>query len=214
MLDYKRSPNVCKSCPNSSHASLNSTLFFFKIAHKVANYFWLLLLPRTFKYCPIWSHWANVTKLNISSIPNIVVGKMFVQRETFFLKKLFCAKSFYFPFRNKFWIHFNGKSKRHRLVVKSWKIRIRLTGKFAADGLWWWLVSGCSGRLRYQRSTVRIQSSANFSKEHLFTVNCIEKTNIKKKRPGMAHLKKLSYRSASRHFLTSYSDEWSKFESR
>ena len=24
---------------------------------------------------------------------------------------------------------------------------------------------------------------------HLFTVNCIEKTKIKKKRPGMAHLK-------------------------
>ena len=26
--------------------------------------------------------------------------------------------------------------------------------------------------------------------EHLFTVNCIQKTNIKKKRPGMAHYKK------------------------
>ena len=26
--------------------------------------------------------------------------------------------------------------------------------------------------------------------EHLFTVNCIEKTKRKKKRPGMAHLKK------------------------
>ena len=26
--------------------------------------------------------------------------------------------------------------------------------------------------------------------EHLFTVNCIEKTKMKKKRPGMAHLKK------------------------
>ena len=25
--------------------------------------------------------------------------------------------------------------------------------------------------------------------EHLFTVNCIEKTKIKKKMPGMAHLK-------------------------
>ena len=28
--------------------------------------------------------------------------------------------------------------------------------------------------------------------KHLFTVNCVEKTKIKKKRPGMAHLKKLS----------------------
>ena len=28
--------------------------------------------------------------------------------------------------------------------------------------------------------------------EHLFTVNCVEKTKIKKKRPGMAHLKKLN----------------------
>ena len=27
--------------------------------------------------------------------------------------------------------------------------------------------------------------------KHLFTVNCVEKTKIKKKRPGMAHLKKI-----------------------
>ena len=31
--------------------------------------------------------------------------------------------------------------------------------------------------------------------EHLFTVNCIEKTKIRKKRPGMAHLKNISYLS-------------------
>ena len=31
----------------------------------------------------------------------------------------------------------------------------------------------------------------DFYMEHLFTVNCIVKTKIKKKRPGMAHLKKL-----------------------
>ena len=37
------------------------------------------------------------------------------------------------------------------------------------------------------RSAVRIQSSANFYMEHLFTVNCIDKTKIKKKRPEMAH---------------------------
>ena len=33
------------------------------------------------------------------------------------------------------------------------------------------------------RSAVRIQSSANFYMEHLFSVNCIDKTKIKKKRP-------------------------------
>ena len=38
-----------------------------------------------------------------------------------------------------------------------------------------------SGRFQYQRSAVRIQSSAKFI-EHLFTVNCIEKTKINKKR--------------------------------
>ena len=30
--------------------------------------------------------------------------------------------------------------------------------------------------------------------EHLFTVNCIEKTKIRKKRPGMAHLKNVAQR--------------------
>ena len=35
-------------------------------------------------------------------------------------------------------------------------------------------------------STVRIQSSANFYMEHLLTVNCKQKTKIKKKRPTMA----------------------------
>ena len=36
---------------------------------------------------------------------------------------------------------------------------------------------------------VRIQSSANFYKEHLFSVNCIDKTQVKKKTPGMAFKK-------------------------
>ena len=40
-----------------------------------------------------------------------------------------------------------------------------------------------SSRFQYQRSAVRIQSSANFF-EHLFTVNCIEKTKIKIKEAG------------------------------
>ena len=42
------------------------------------------------------------------------------------------------------------------------------------------VLSGC---FRYQRSAVRIQSSAKLI-EHLFTVNCIEKTKIKKKEAG------------------------------
>ena len=43
-----------------------------------------------------------------------------------------------------------------------------------------------------QTPEVRIQSSANFYIEHLFTVNYIEKANIKKKRRGIAHLIKNS----------------------
>ena len=58
------------------------------------------------------------------------------------------------------------------------------------------LGSGCrslSGFFRHMRSKVRIQYSANFIKNTWLlasiTVNCIEQTKIKKKRPGMAHLK-------------------------
>ena len=39
------------------------------------------------------------------------------------------------------------------------------------------------GHFQYQRSAVRIQSLAK-NIEHLFTVNCIEKTKIKKKEAG------------------------------
>ena len=46
-----------------------------------------------------------------------------------------------------------------------------------------------------QRSVVRIQPSTNFCIEHLFTVSCIEKMKIKKKRPGIAHLKNNSFQS-------------------
>ena len=53
------------------------------------------------------------------------------------------------------------------------------------NGQWLWL-SWWSGRFQFQRSAVRIQSSAKIYIE--FTVNCIEKTKINKKRPGMAHL--------------------------
>ena len=53
-------------------------------------------------------------------------------------------------------------------------------------GQWLWL-SWQSGCFKHQRSAVRIQSLAKFYMEHLFTVNCIEKTNINKKMPGMVH---------------------------
>ena len=51
-------------------------------------------------------------------------------------------------------------------------------------GKWLWR-SWQSGCLRYQRTRVRIQSSATFI-EHLFTV--CRKDENKEKRPGMAHL--------------------------
>ena len=53
-------------------------------------------------------------------------------------------------------------------------------------GQWWWL-SWLSGCFRHQRSPVRIPSSANFIYQLYID---IEKTKIKKKRSGMAHLKK------------------------
>ena len=56
-------------------------------------------------------------------------------------------------------------------------------------GQWLWL-SWQSDCFQIQRSSVRIQSSAKNYIEH-FTVNCIEKTKIK--RPGMAHLKNFSW---------------------
>ena len=42
---------------------------------------------------------------------------------------------------------------------------------------WLWL-SWQSGCFRHQRSTVQIQSSANFKIVHLITISCIEKTKI------------------------------------
>ena len=53
-------------------------------------------------------------------------------------------------------------------------------------GKWLWR-SWQSGRLRYERTRVRIQSSATFI-EHLFTV--CRKDENKEKRPGMAHFLK------------------------
>ena len=57
---------------------------------------------------------------------------------------------------------------------KNWKIIMSIIGQ------WLWR-SWQSSHFRYQRTRVRIQSSATFI-EHLFTVNCVEKTKIKRKR--------------------------------
>ena len=46
-------------------------------------------------------------------------------------------------------------------------------------GQWLWLISDTNGP----------QFESRHFLEQLFTVNCIEKTKIKKKRPGMDHLK-------------------------
>ena len=62
------------------------------------------------------------------------------------------------------------------------------TFSFIGQWLWAQLVEWL---LPTPTSVVRNQSLADFYKEHLFTVNCIEKTKIKK-RPGMVHLKKTS----------------------
>ena len=56
-------------------------------------------------------------------------------------------------------------------------------------GPWLWR-SWQSGRFPYQRSVVRIPTSTKIISN--ISVNCYpEKTKIKKKRPGMAHLKKV-----------------------
>ena len=56
--------------------------------------------------------------------------------------------------------------------------------------------SGCGSVGRAVVSCIRTVCGSNpvISKiyiEHLFTVNCIEKTKIMRKRPGMAHLKNI-----------------------
>ena len=56
-----------------------------------------------------------------------------------------------------------------------------------ALGQWLWL-SWQRGHFQHQRFMVRIHPSSNFYIEHLFTVNCNEKTKIKKKRPGKGRL--------------------------
>ena len=77
-----------------------------------------------------------------------------------------------------------------RLIVPYYyvalKVLLKWNTNYQVAGQWLWL-SWLSGRFRHQRSAVQIQSLALFYMEHLFTVNCVEKTKIKKKRPGMAH---------------------------
>ena len=53
---------------------------------------------------------------------------------------------------------------------------------------WLWL-SWLSNHFRYQRSTVQILSSSNFISSTI--IICMEKTNVQKKKPEMAHLKTL-----------------------
>ena len=68
-------------------------------------------------------------------------------------------------------------------------IKVLLGPKLFILGQWLWLSWG-SGRFRFQRSSVRIQSSANFNIEHLITVNCVlKKAKKRKKWLRMAHLK-------------------------
>ena len=55
-----------------------------------------------------------------------------------------------------------------------------------------------------QTSAVQIQTSAHFYAEHLFAVKCIGKTKIKKKTPGMTHLKKYLSLLAKVHFQKIY----------
>ena len=77
-----------------------------------------------------------------------------------------------------------------RLIVPYYyvalKVLLKWNTNYQVAGQWLWL-SWLSGRFRHQRSAVQIQSLALFYMEHLFTVNCVEKTKIKKKRPGMAY---------------------------
>ena len=62
----------------------------------------------------------------------------------------------------------------------------------------WAVVCGSVGRAVASdtRSAVRIQSSAKFI-EHLFAVNCIEKTKIKKTEAGNGPFKKRSRRTTT-----------------
>ena len=61
----KGSPIFSKSCPIRSQCSFYIRVRFFKIATKSCQSFGLLLLdillPRTFKNRPIWSHWLSLT---------------------------------------------------------------------------------------------------------------------------------------------------------
>ena len=61
-------------------------------------------------------------------------------------------------------------------------------------GQWFLWRSWQSSRFRYRRTRVQIQSSVTFI-EHLLTANCLKKRRqIKKKRPGTAHLKKTMFK--------------------
>ena len=77
----------------------------------------------------------------------------------------------------------NISTPSHLLQYQLWDTQVN---KFRVGPSW---QSGC---FRHQGSAERVESLANFDMKHLFTINCIEKTKIKKKRPGMAHFVTIS----------------------
>ena len=61
------------------------------------------------------------------------------------------------------------------------------------------------GLFQHQRSPVRVQSSANFLMEHLFTVNCIEMTKIMKKEAGVRNILNKDWKLFCFHFCLLHS---------
>ena len=61
------------------------------------------------------------------------------------------------------------------------------------------------GLFQHQRSPVRVQSSANFLMEHLFTVNCIEMTKIMKKEAGVRIILNKDWKLFCFHFCLLHS---------
>ena len=81
--------------------------------------------------------------------------------------------------------------------LSQWVISWRDHGRTFDYQQWQMLCSGCSSVGRAVATNTRgllFESSYRLSFINLFTLNCMEKTKIKKKRPGMANLKKTTSR--------------------
>ena len=84
--------------------------------------------------------------------------------------------------------------KIHAIYVLSHELRCRRCAPTYIQyitinplGQWLWL-SWQSGRFRYQRSAVRIQTSAHFYRTFIYCqLYCFEKTKIKEKEAGNGH---------------------------